>query len=401
MSIFSKIRENAKGLKAAKQKQKQQQQTATVEKQTPELEKEKDAQPQPQPQAEIAPIVAVQEVKQNEAQPAVTRTPSKRASWRPGMNRTKSSESANKRMSAPALRSSASAPSLRALKHRSSDLSIESVMLSSDFPMPAAKQGSTSTDTMTLKSRNSLLAPNQFTYDPSKTPAFVGRKKGRPRRLHPSSRSSSFIRLQQIEPMAEENEGKSLPSSRNEPFANLTQMARLSTALPLRPSPGQVAHQRALVSFLLLLKSSATLIKPTPEYLEKKRSAQSSANTLSDPASSSRRASWASSDRSASSVSDIPPIAEVAIPVPVVHVQVQVAFADPPVTTTIPPPTILDDEDDDDDDEPPRDAAGKPVVSVMEDTPPTSPLPTRSTFSLRKKRSWFRRKHDSGTVTIF
>ncbi|KAK8238498.1 hypothetical protein HDK90DRAFT_227002 [Phyllosticta capitalensis] len=370
MSIFSKIRENAKGLKAAKQKQKQkqkqQQQTATVEKQTPELEKEKDAQPQPQPQAEIAPIVAVQEVKQNEAQPAVTRTPSKRASWRPGMNRTKSSESANKRMSAPALRSSASAPSLRALKHRSSDLSIESVMLSSDFPMPAAKQGSTSTDTMTLKSRNSLLAPNQFTYDPSKTPAFVGRKKGRPRRLHPSSRSSSFIRLQQIEPMAEENEdGETVDSS--------------STST----------------------KSGSSGSSARSQYLEKKRSAQSSANTLSDPASSSRRASWASSDRSASSVSDIPPIAEVAIPVPVVHVQVQVAFADPPVTTTIPPPTILDDEDDDDDDEPPRDAAGNPVVSVMEDTPPTSPLPTRSTFSLRKKRSCFRRKHDSGTVTIF
>ncbi|KAK8214540.1 hypothetical protein IWZ01DRAFT_242466 [Phyllosticta capitalensis] len=362
MSIFSKIRDNAKSLKAAKQKQKQQQQTATVEKQTPELEKEKDAQPQPQPQAELAPIVAVQEVKQNEAQPAITPTPSKRASWRPGMNRTKSSESANKRMSAPALRSSASAPSLRALKHRSSDLSIESVMLSSDFPMPAAKQGST----MTLKSRNSLLAPNQFTYDPSKTPAFVARKKGRPRRLHPSSRSSSFIRLQQIEPMAEENEdGETVDSS--------------STST----------------------KSGSSGSSARSQYLEKKRSAQSSANTLSDPASSSRRASWASSDRSVSSVSDIPPIAEVAIPVPVVHVQVQVAFADPPVTTTIPPPTILDDEDDEDDDEPPRDAAGNPVVSVMEDTPPTSPLPTRSTFSLRKKRSWFRRKHDSGTVTIF
>ncbi|KAK7530279.1 uncharacterized protein J3D65DRAFT_151832 [Phyllosticta citribraziliensis] len=371
MSIFSKLR--AKSFKASKQKQKEP--TATAEKQTPELEKENDAQPQPQSGA--IPTVAVQEVPQDDPQ---AQPESKRASWRPVMNRTKSNESL-KRLSAPVLRNSTSAPNLRTLKHRSSDLSIESVMLSLDFPMPASSTAKQPADTMTLKTRNSLVAPNQFTYDPSKTPAFVGRKKGRPRRLHPSSRASSFIRLQQIEPMAEENEdGETVDSS--------------STST----------------------KSGSSGSSARSQYLEKKRSVQSSASTLSDttgsssPSSSSpsRRASWANSDRSGSSagssVSDVtipPPICEgVAVAIPVVHVSV--AFADPPVTTTIPPPPATYDDDEDD--------AG-PVISVMEDddSPPASPkcstnaasLSTRSTFSLRKKRSWFRKKHDSGTITIF
>ncbi|KAK7548180.1 hypothetical protein IWX49DRAFT_593018 [Phyllosticta citricarpa] len=370
MSIFSKIRENAKSFKAAKQKQKEP--TATAEKQKPELEKQKDD-AQPQLQSGAIPTVAIQEAQEDDPQ---VQPEGKRASWRPAMNRTKSNESL-KRLSAPALRNSTSAPNLRTLKHRSSDLSIESVMLSLDFPMPATTKKPT--ETMTLKSRNSLVAPNQFTYDPTKTPAFVGRKKGRPRRLHPSSRSSSFIRLQQIEPMAEENEdGETVDSS--------------STST----------------------KSGSSGSSARTQYLEKKRSVQSSASTLSDAAGSSssnnpsRRASWANSDRSgsssASSVSDVtipPAICEgVAVVVPVV--QVSVAFADPPVTTTIPPlPAMYHDEDAD---------ADAPVVSVMEDdSPPASPkcstasaaLPTRSTFSLRKKRSWFRKKYDSGTITIF
>ncbi|KAK8159178.1 hypothetical protein IWX90DRAFT_292289 [Phyllosticta citrichinensis] len=366
MSIFSKIR--AKSFKPSKQKQKEP--TATAEKQKPELGKEEDAQPQPQSGA--IPTVAVQEVPQDDPQ---AQPESKRASWRPAMNRTKSNESL-KRLSAPVLHNSTSAPNLRTLKHRSSDLSIESVMLSLDFPMPASSTAKQPTDTMTLKTRNSLVAPNQFTYDPSKAPAFVGRKKGRPRRLHPSSRSSSFIRLQQIEPMAEENEdGETVDSS--------------STST----------------------KSGSSGSSARSQYLEKKRWVQSSASTLSDTTGSSsspsRRASWANSDRSGSSagssVSDVtipPPICEgVAVAIPVVHVSV--AFADPPVTTTIPPAPATYDGD--------GDAA--PVVSVMEDddSPPASPkcstnaasLSTRSTFSLRKKRSWFRKKHDSSTITIF
>ncbi|KAK7611059.1 hypothetical protein JOL62DRAFT_88231 [Phyllosticta paracitricarpa] len=257
MSIFSKIRENAKSFKAAKQKQKQP--TATAEKQKPELEKQKDD-AQPQLQSGAIPTVAIQEAQEDDPQ---VQPEGKRASWRPAMNRTKSNESL-KRLSAPALRNSTSAPNLRTLKHRSSDLSIESVMLSLDFPMPATTKKPT--ETMTLKSRNSLVAPNQFTYDPTKTPAFVGRKKGRPRRLHPSSRSSSFIRLQQIEPMAEENEGKSNTQrkvSMDDSLTQSLQMARPSTARPRRPNRARAARRHAL-SISKRSAQSSRLRAPSP-----------------------------------------------------------------------------------------------------------------------------------------
>ncbi|KAH7061179.1 hypothetical protein B0J12DRAFT_284703 [Macrophomina phaseolina] len=100
-------------------------------------------------------------------------------------------------------RSAASEPNLPSRGRPSrtnSDLSIDSVMMSrSQSPSPSGR--------MVLQTRQADFKPTVYTYDPSKAPALVGRK--RPHRSYhskPPTRASSFVRSPHISTMVEENE---------------------------------------------------------------------------------------------------------------------------------------------------------------------------------------------------
>ncbi|KAF4314067.1 hypothetical protein GTA08_BOTSDO00556 [Botryosphaeria dothidea] len=100
-------------------------------------------------------------------------------------------------------RSAASEPNLSSRgrpSRTSSDLSIDSVMMSrSQNPSPNGR--------MVLQTRQVDFKPTVYTYDPSKAPALVGRK--RPHRSYhskPATRASSFVRSPHISTMVEEKE---------------------------------------------------------------------------------------------------------------------------------------------------------------------------------------------------
>ncbi|EKG10946.1 hypothetical protein MPH_11949 [Macrophomina phaseolina MS6] len=133
------------------------------------------------------------------APPKSTYTPQ-----RPSNLRASSSASIRSLPAMPLMtRSAASEPNLPSRGRPSrtnSDLSIDSVMMSrSQSPSPSGR--------MVLQTRQADFKPTVYTYDPSKAPALVGRK--RPHRSYhskPPTRASSFVRSPHISTMVEENE---------------------------------------------------------------------------------------------------------------------------------------------------------------------------------------------------